>query len=579
MTRSQIILHVLMPLLFVLLLTSSIALFFVREQLMPATIGHELSIGPTSFSTKIATDQFLVLIHKSHVEKLDAILAPLGLEVKFPLLNWIMVGKKNRNATIATQGSDEAAESRLTVSSLLENPLILDAHHNFLLEPTAKAPWPSAPKEHLRAPSEKHPFTLDLDAAWELTQGRRDVTITVVDEFSLDEKFNFASVFPGCASRVRHFLPQPLGKRENLLEQSPHGEPLLQALGACNNVVPFSTGIDSFASIVAAEPSSRGHAQVFLTALLAAGIDVCKESIIPCPANFAPPVANKKPDICLIAMGSGAPELLQISSDMIDALSARGVIVVTGAGNEHKNAQSFFPGAAAHAINVGALGENGIRAPFSNWGSSATIFAPGNEIGIAYPNGRKNISGTSIAAAFVAGTIGLLKAMRPAIGFEEARGILKRTAHAMSCAQYCADDKTCQQICCNDEKSACRLDALNLTQAVRDAQKRSSAPLLKLSQSYFLYLRDAPPIPAITVTNIGTSAAEVTVTSFDDHLTIAPQIFTLDPDRSETAVQELRVSFKREPFIRQIYKFALTARHNGVIVDQTEFYVEYIPKH
>ncbi len=570
-------LDLVMALVFLLLVAAGIALFFIRDKLMPPTVGHELHKGPTTSSPLIIPDQFVVLINQSHVKKLADILSPLALEVKYPLLNWIVVGRKNASVIPVPQQSDQASTARLTVDALLSHPLVLDAHHNFLLEPTSQK-W-SAPAEwqinHATATS---PFTLALDDAWQITQGSQDVRIAVVDKFSANHQFTFAMNFPGCSARVNYFAPLVGSREHSVVEVTPHGEPLLQALGACNHVRPFSTGVDSKASIIAAEPPILGHAEVFLTALLASGIDVCKQSIIPCPEGVTLPFATQKPDVLLLPLGNNAPELMQISADMTDAMKTSGVIVVTSAGNDQSNANSFFPGASPHVINAAALSRDGHRALFSNWGRAVDIVAPGEGIEIAYPNGQKKISGTSIAAAYVAGTIALMKSVRRELYFEEARQVLMASASIMSCDQYCDQNEQCNEQCCDQESGNCNSLALNPRAALHLLASQPPTARLLLQQSYYLYLRDEPAGKTVTISNIGNDSAEITINAFDEHADVTPKTFVLDAASSEKSSQPVTISFKREPYKRQIFKFTVTARKNSKIVDRTEFFMEYIPK-
>lgn len=567
---------VFMP-LFLLMVVIGIAMFFVRERLMPDSVGHELSMGPETSKALIATDQFLVLIHPLHLSKLKSILEPLGLEIRYPLLNWIAVGRKDGDGAIVPLSSEKANISRLIVSALLSNPLVLDAHHNFFLEPTANEPWPGQHDWHLFK-NDSSPFSLNLNDAWRITRGSKNVTIAVVDEFSMMEQFNFAQVFPNCASRVTFFSPLKKSSSSLLPRASPHGEPLLQALGACNNVAPFSTGVDHEAAIIAAEPSTLSHADVYLTALLTSGIDICTASVIPCPANLALPLSPKQPDVLLLPLGNNAPELLQISADMMDAIKRKGVIVVTGAGNDQANGNSFFPGASTSVINVGAINKSGMRATFSNWGEPVDIFAPGDDIDIAYPNGLKSITGTSIAAAYTAGSIALLKAMRPDLSFEEARYVLLRSGQELSCEQYCNDDERCRELCCDHNTPRCDRVALDLADALRFLAHSSDETILKLEQSYFVYLRDEPSGLHVEIKNVGGKSATVKVTAFDEQIDIAPKEFTLNARDTLENLQTLKISFKREPFTRQIFKFAVNAYHDDVLADRAEFFVEYVPR-
>lgn len=88
------------------------------------------------------------------------------------------------------------------------------------------------------------------------------------------------------------------------------------------------------------------------------------------------------------------------------AIVARGIVVVTAAGNEDLNASSVSPASAPAVITVGATYRNDSRADFSNWGAALDVFAPGVEILSAWIGNNtatNTISGTSMACPHVAG--------------------------------------------------------------------------------------------------------------------------------------------------------------------------------
>ncbi|OTA99672.1 hypothetical protein M426DRAFT_324923 [Hypoxylon sp. CI-4A] len=97
----------------------------------------------------------------------------------------------------------------------------------------------------------------------------------------------------------------------------------------------------------------------------------------------------------------------------INAASALGVLSVAAAGNDNAVSSTRSPASASTALTVGAVGRNGSRAGFSNYGPCVDVFAPGVDVASLWNrDGVENvISGTSMAAPHVAGLALYLKGL------------------------------------------------------------------------------------------------------------------------------------------------------------------------
>jgi len=138
----------------------------------------------------------------------------------------------------------------------------------------------------------------------------------------------------------------------------------------------------------------------------------------------------------------------------ISELVARGVIVVAAAGNTAGRAVSR-PANCPGAIGVAALRHIGTKVGFSDLGPEITIAAPGGNCvnlsgaclfpilttsnagttapvaGSSIYTDASNVSvGTSFSSPLVAGTVGLMASLRPAITQAEVRSLLQATARA-----------------------------------------------------------------------------------------------------------------------------------------------------
>jgi serine protease len=111
----------------------------------------------------------------------------------------------------------------------------------------------------------------------------------------------------------------------------------------------------------------------------------------------------------------------------IDEVTARGVVVVAAAGNEHGVVSR--PANCSGVVAVAALARDGLKAAYSNLGSQVTIATVGGDADIddglltifndgttvpAAP-GYVRIEGTSIAAPIVSGTVGLMLSANPSL--------------------------------------------------------------------------------------------------------------------------------------------------------------------
>jgi subtilisin family serine protease len=101
--------------------------------------------------------------------------------------------------------------------------------------------------------------------------------------------------------------------------------------------------------------------------------------------------------------GGGLPH-----EDVIRYALSKNVTVVAASGNDG-TAERYYPGALPGVIAVGAVDQDGVVTPFTSYGASITVVAPGTNIYSSFAHDTYAFaSGTSQAAPFVTGAAALL---------------------------------------------------------------------------------------------------------------------------------------------------------------------------
>lgn len=116
-----------------------------------------------------------------------------------------------------------------------------------------------------------------------------------------------------------------------------------------------------------------------------------------------------KDRVANMSLGGGRSRALD---QAVKACVDKGMPFIVAAGNERDDACMHSPAAEFTAITVMATDRNDDFAVFSNFGTCANIFAPGQDITSAWidgPESTNTISGTSMASPHVCGVAALIK--------------------------------------------------------------------------------------------------------------------------------------------------------------------------
>ncbi len=109
-----------------------------------------------------------------------------------------------------------------------------------------------------------------------------------------------------------------------------------------------------------------------------------------------------------MSLGGGGSVSLD---NAVNAVIVDGITVVVAAGNSSANACNYSPARVPNAITVAASDSANVFASWSNYGLCVDIIAPGVNITSAWKGSdspTRTISGTSMAAPHVSGTVALL---------------------------------------------------------------------------------------------------------------------------------------------------------------------------
>jgi subtilisin family serine protease len=120
---------------------------------------------------------------------------------------------------------------------------------------------------------------------------------------------------------------------------------------------------------------------------------------------------------------------------------SHGIVVVASAGNSAATGQKYtpysYPASFTGVIAVGAVGAHGTRAAFSDRNSSVVLSAPGVNIIGAGPGGSYlQATGTSPAAAFVAGVATLIRSAYPRLSPAQVEQALVGSAQHRPAGRY-----------------------------------------------------------------------------------------------------------------------------------------------
>lgn len=137
---------------------------------------------------------------------------------------------------------------------------------------------------------------------------------------------------------------------------------------------------------------------------------------------------NARPAVVLLSLGYGAD---RAAGQAVERLVEGGMSVVAAAGDDLVDTCKVFPAGSDGVVTVAQTDDHDRQTAFSNFGRCIALLAPGAGVKSAYWNddaSTHELSGSSQAAAYVAGALALVLERRPHSTPREAREILLRAA-------------------------------------------------------------------------------------------------------------------------------------------------------
>ncbi|MGE0144317.1 MAG: S8 family serine peptidase [Planctomycetota bacterium] len=341
--------------------------------------------------------------------------------------------------TVATRAAGAAsewsleAETALAALRVARQPGVRAAAPNFLRRALSREP------NDTYYNLQWHYAQLKMDQAWSLTTGSAGIVVGVIDtgivsahpEFSgrLVQGYDFIS----SATRARDgngIDPDP--EDEGDLSQPPnsswHGTHVAGTIGANTDNGSGVAGMDWSCKIMALRALGLGggsSADILQAVMYSAGM-TNSSGTTPQP----PAVPKGRCDV--VNMSLGGPGGSAVEEQVYADVRGRGVLVVVAAGNESTDSPSF-PAAYDSNLSVGAVRFDKALAPYSNFGTTVDVVAPGGDLtvdqnGDNFGDGVLSClvdasrtpvfgfqNGTSMAAPHVAGLASLMLGLVPTL--------------------------------------------------------------------------------------------------------------------------------------------------------------------
>ncbi|WP_129649404.1 S8 family serine peptidase [Peristeroidobacter agariperforans] len=343
--------------------------------------------------------------------------------------------KKPQVQTKESEMSFESEQARLKwqtlqmVQLLNEDPEVEWAEPNYINHALAVPNDPEYNRQRW------HYEQISLPAAWDTTTGKPSVVVAVIDT-GVTAHLDLTSRYVAGYDFVRGAGAGD-GDDDDSDPRDPgtpstgtymfHGTHVAGTIAAAGNNGQGVTGVAWNASIMPIRVlgvNNSGSIEDIIQGILAsAGLP-----------NRSGATPAQRADIINLSLG-GLGSCSNAYQDAINRARAAGVIVIAAAGNDNTD-RNFAPASCNGVVSVSSVGVDRARAPYSNYGASVDVAAPGGDTSVdrngdgaydgifstysiregnTYYSSYSLLQGTSMAAPHVAGVAALMKSVNASL--------------------------------------------------------------------------------------------------------------------------------------------------------------------
>ncbi len=195
-------------------------------------------------------------------------------------------------------------------------------------------------------------------------------------------------------------------------------------------------GVDDDGDGVADEAFGHGTHAAGLVALVAPDADIVSFRVLDADGNGNPYVVglavhdaiDAGADVINVSFGMDHKPKSKFLREAFKRAKKENVVVVAAAGNNGDD-EKRYPAHEKDVIGVAAAGRGGVVTGFSNYGKTALVAAPGQDVVSTLPGGGFGAwSGTSMAAPIVAGQAALVQEANPGMNSKKVIEIVGRSS-------------------------------------------------------------------------------------------------------------------------------------------------------